>query len=380
MRSRKNLKVSSPEIQARARELLLPLFTKSSSHRCSPLALLEIVLAAAAGMTSIFATCLRRKTISDQTARQALRARLPRQRIKLEAILNGALHQLLPYRTLKRRCDLAVDYHEIPYHGKSPKNHVVGRKPRSGTTKFFAYATVCVVDQGHRYTLACTWVRAEDATVAVVERLLDEVEKSGVKIRRILLDRGFFSVAVMSLLKGRDINFLMPVVMRGRKPARGKKPKGWRIFLSKNAGWHRYTHRYKGEEVAVKVCVTYRSFRHHRTKKRCNQKLVFAAWGVSDPPRQIRQDYRKRFGIESSYRQLGQTRIRTSTRDPLMRLFYVGLSLLLRNIWVWLLAECFGEDTSSKAKTAAKRIPFKWMAAVLIEGIQDHRAFLELLT
>jgi hypothetical protein len=30
-----------------------------------------------------------------------------------------------------------------------------------------------------------------------------------------------------------------------------------------------------------------------------------------------------------------QARIRTSTRDPLLRLFYVGLALVLRNVWVW---------------------------------------------
>jgi hypothetical protein len=40
--------------------------------------------------------------------------------------------------------------------------------------------------------------------------------------------------------------------------------------------------------------------------------------------------------IETSYRQLHQGRIRTCTRDPLLRLLYVGIALLLRNVWVWL--------------------------------------------
>lgn len=40
-----------------------------------------------------------------------------------------------------------------------------------------------------------------------------------------------------------------------------------------------------------------------------------------------------RFGIESSYRQLKQHRIRISSRDPLFRLLFVGLALLLRNLW-----------------------------------------------
>jgi len=50
----------------------------------------------------------------------------------------------------------------------------------------------------------------------------------------------------------------------------------------------------------------------------------------------VRATYRLRFGIESSYRQLNQARIRTCTRDPLVRLLFVGIALILRNVWVWL--------------------------------------------
>jgi hypothetical protein len=39
--------------------------------------------------------------------------------------------------------------------------------------------------------------------------------------------------------------------------------------------------------------------------------------------------------IETSHRQRREARIRTCTRDPKMRLFYVGISLFLRNIWVF---------------------------------------------
>jgi putative transposase len=33
---------------------------------------------------------------------------------------------------------------------------------------------------------------------------------------------------------------------------------------------------------------------------------------------------------------LHQARIRTSTHDPALRLLYVGIALILRNVWVWL--------------------------------------------
>ena len=44
--------------------------------------------------------------------------------------------------------------------------------------------------------------------------------------------------------------------------------------------------------------------------------------------------FRKRFGIETSYRQLGEGLAQTTSRDRRYRLLRVGLALLLRNVWV----------------------------------------------
>ena len=51
----------------------------------------------------------------------------------------------------------------------------------------------------------------------------------------------------------------------------------------------------------------------------------------------IHQDYRKRFGIESSYRMKNACRIRTNNKNPVLRLLFVGISFLLINIWINLL-------------------------------------------
>ena len=50
----------------------------------------------------------------------------------------------------------------------------------------------------------------------------------------------------------------------------------------------------------------------------------------------VKRTYRKRFGIETSYRQMNQCRIRTTTKKFNVRFFYVAIGLLLRNLWVWL--------------------------------------------
>lgn len=64
--------------------------------------------------------------------------------------------------------------------------------------------------------------------------------------------------------------------------------------------------------------------------------MLFAIRKVRRTPREIRELYRKRFGVETSYRQMNGARIKTCTRDPRLRLLFIGVALVLRNVWVWL--------------------------------------------
>jgi hypothetical protein len=143
---------------------------------------------------------------------------------------------------------------------------------------------------------------------------------------------------VIRYLRRANKPFLMPVVLRGRKPGHADGPSGTRVFaLRKRSGWGRYTVKAADGAVArVALGIHCRNYdgqwgRHGR------QALVYAYWGFVPPSTGwLRQTYRKRFAIETSYRQLHQGRARTCTRNPLVRLLLVGVALVLRNVWVWL--------------------------------------------
>jgi len=62
----------------------------------------------------------------------------------------------------------------------------------------------------------------------------------------------------------------------------------------------------------------------------------YATYGMDLPISKTFKEYRKRFGIESSYKLMNQARARTSTKKPVLRLLYVGLGLLLVNIWIYI--------------------------------------------
>jgi len=299
-----------------------------------------LLLAAAARITSLSDACQRlRNAPSDETARKALLATLP-DYATLQQQLNAALAGHLPKALRTRLQRLAIDLTLIPYHGQPFRdlNEIYRAQAKDGTSHFHAYATAYVVRHGRRSTVALTGVKKGEALKDVVQRLLRQAARVGVRPRLLLLDRGFYSVAVVRYLQQARYPFLMPVVCHGRPLKHPKGPSGSYVFRTwTKSGWSTYTLADATKRTAtVSICVQCRNYRGER-KRHGRQALIYAYWGHQPPsPDAVFTTYRLRFGIESSYRQLHEGRIRTTTRRPVVRLLYVGIALVLRNLWVWL--------------------------------------------
>src|SRR4051812_7915607 len=106
--------------------------------RCPAALLLDLLLAAAAWLTSLSAACLRLlRAPCPETARLALLAWLPPPD-ELERRLNAALADRLPPPLRRRRQRLAIDLTLIPYHGRphAAAAEVYRSKAKGGTSHF----------------------------------------------------------------------------------------------------------------------------------------------------------------------------------------------------------------------------------------------------
>jgi hypothetical protein len=351
---------------------------KDGGWLCTATVVWSIVLRASARMISIYAACCDLADApSDQALFNALRGGLPKTLKALERKLNESLTGHLPRGVRRRKHRLAIDWHLTPYYGQphASRNEIYYGQPQKGTTKFHAYATACMVMYGQRYTLALTWVRRHETTVQAMQRLLDRIDELGVKIRYLLLDRAFFNLPVVQFLQGRQLPFVMPVVIRGRRPKKRTKPTGLRWIKQQPAGWYSHTLKNGKREATIRVCVAFRTHKNRKDGKRVQQKLLFAAWRVPGSPTEIRHLYRKRFGIESSYRQLRQAKIYTCTRDPHLRLVFVAVALLLRNLWVWIHETLLAEGSGESLTLRLERLRFKrlldWIAGTVVALLHD---------
>ncbi len=64
--------------------------------------------------------------------------------------------------------------------------------------------------------------------------------------------------------------------------------------------------------------------------------LLFILINLDLTPRQARRSYRRRFGVETSYRCAGQVRAWTTSKNPALRFVLIGLSFFLLNVWLHL--------------------------------------------
>jgi hypothetical protein len=307
---------------------------------CPVTALLTVLFAACARLTSLFSAALGlRAAPSPETIRKALLANLPDLDL-LERRCNRALRARLPPLP-RRRLRLAIDLTLLPYHGRPhhDADELYRGQAKGGTTHFHAYATAYLILRGRRSTLALCYVRQGQKMQDVLKRLLRACAQVAVRPDLVLLDRGFWSVGVVRYLQAARYPFLMPVIARGRKAKGSKGPGGTRVFWAyRGSGWGRYTLQETGggRKARVSICVHVRN-RAGRRGKHGREHLVYAYWGWQPPaPRQVSEVYRGRFGIETSYRQMNQCRARTCTRNPAVRLFLVAVGLVLRNVWAWL--------------------------------------------
>jgi putative transposase len=294
-----------------------------------------LVMAACVGTSLSGAAARTRRSPSGETVRKALLANLPEGLAEMERQINDGLLRLAPKAFFRRPRRLAIDLHQRPYYGQREHVLVRGGKKKKGTKWFWTWATVAVVEHGQRWTVAMTPVGPGDALEDVLARLLDHVQMAKIPVKMALVDREFYAAKVIAVLQSRGVPFLMPAIRRGQLQGPSGPTGTRRFFQPGTTGFfeHTWTARgkSKGQRVTVRIACVPR-----RADDGRNGPLVFAFHGLSSGQLLwYREKYRRRFGIETSYRQLGEGLALTTTKRILWRMLLVAVALLLRNLWVW---------------------------------------------
>jgi len=310
----------------------LPLEMKNT--RITAEDIIAILGYASAHRISLDAACHELKEApSANRLREVLAQALP-DRTLLQRALNTLLRAQTPrfVKKGKRAYFIAIDLTLIPYHGEpyADENEIVRSQPKSGTTHFHGYATVSIVHDNLRYVVALRFVEKGESMQEIVAWLLNRLKSIGISIKRAYFDKGFCSVPVLKTLERRKIKYILPMPVRG-------KSGGVRKLFEASAS-HKTTYTFKSPkhgELKVSAVVV-KKYSKGRYKRKGTRWFAYAVSGLpkSVEPHQVFEMYRQRFGIETSYRQMNQVRARTTSRNPVIRLLFVGLAFILFNLYI----------------------------------------------
>lgn len=164
----------------------------------------------------------------------------------------------------------------------------------------------------------------------IVAWRLHRLKAMEISIRYAYLDKGFCSVPVPKTLPRRNLRFLLPI------PVRGKSGGVRKVFEASASGktTHTFHSPKRGEREAAAVVV--KRYSKGRYQRKGARWFAYAVGRLpkSIEPHQVFEMDRQRFGIEASYRQMNQVHTRTTSRNPVLRLWLVGLAFVIFNRYI----------------------------------------------
>jgi Transposase DDE domain len=318
--------------------------------------LLELMLLVAALRCSLSAVVKRFSFgFSHETARQAVAATLP----GLDPLTDGLVDALYLFgsRALRRRgWVVAIDEHRTPFYGDRSAFGVTGGQKKHGTKYAYGYATAVLVHHRHRLTVGLIALTGGEKPHQVVAALLAQMETRGLGLRGVVLDSGFDSGETLLLLQERKLSYTVPLRRKGSSDNRRNAVWLLEVGTVTTVEW-------KTDKTNRPVST--RAVVMRRPKEKEKKVYAFGGWDAKQARSEARRAslakrwYRKRFGIETSYRQMNEAKAKTTKKDVRYRLLLIGLALLLRQVWVWL--------TGQMARDGGLR-PTQW-----VQGLQMAR-------
>ena len=257
----------------------------------------------------------------------------------------------------------AIDITLDPYYGKRTgkyENYIIGDKRKASTSYFYGYASLYVSEPNRHVSLGVVPITKTTRVLGVVTTFIDKIRELGLGIKSLCLDREFYVADIFNFLQREEIPHIIPAKMQSsemKKQVRGRKSKSFTYELN------------SGKENAVMLnvvdCVLYLN---GKKDKHGIEHHAFVIYGLCTVPHHVRSRYKRRFGIETSYRMRNTIKPKTTTKDPVIRYFYALVSFVLQNIWIATKWRTFKKKQPGPAVIDDKKLSLKHFA----KQIQKH--------
>jgi hypothetical protein len=337
-----------------------------SGYVCTTDVILDVLLKASAESSSIEAASNDLKGAADSnTIREYLNAVLDINELcEQESEMNAALAECITESMPRTKLEVAIDFHDEPFYGKQANLRRVTctGQAKKGTTHFIRIASAYVIWRQVRLTLALHYVLPHESALDILKILLNRLQALGFREFLVLyLDKGLASTQIIEHLKERK----QPTIIAC--PIRGKEG-GTRALCH---GRYSYRTDYTFTDGISATLVLKATLVPDQSGKRRRKWLAFIVIELDWPPERVHREYRRRFGIECSYRILRRVRAMTTSRNPAVRFFLLAVGMLLVNAWVFLRWEFARLLAPGLRRVDEACLRFHRFTRLLIRAIED---------
>lgn len=306
------------------------LHIEANGYSCHTDMILDILLKASAECSSVEAVCADLEDTADSnTIREYLNQSLVEKELRQqEERANAALAECIPNALERGTIELAMDFHDEPFYGKQADTRKLtcSGQAKKGTTHFVRIATAYIIWRQVRLTLAVRYVLPKEDSLETLKILWKSLKTLGFFANILYLDKGFASTAIVNYLTAQK----QPAIIAN--PIRGKKGGTRALCRGRSSYKTLYTFTDGTQTMLAMKASLVPDQTGKRRRKWLSFILILLDWSVD----KIHNEYRRRFGVECSYRLLRRIRATTTSRNPVLRFFLLSVGLILVNAWVFL--------------------------------------------
>ncbi|AKH97505.1 transposase [Halanaeroarchaeum sulfurireducens] len=243
--------------------------------------------------------------------------------------LNDRLFQVAKEHGLfDKPVDLAIDENAVPFYGDRNLPMVTNIKPKAGTSYGYKFATICIVgDHGRRFTLGVVPVTNREEMRASVLDLIERAEEH-VTVKQVYMDRGYYDTQLVVDLQRAGYPFIIRAqITKKSKELWENRPEDKDVNFELGSTMERKTKPYAKTKVNRIVAAGISEDDSHIA-------FITNRAITQESAEQIVEDYRDRWGSETSFRVAGDFRAKTTSKSYAVRVFYYLFSMLLYNVYI----------------------------------------------
>lgn len=224
----------------------------------------------------------------------------------------------------KYKAIVIIDIHEQETYSKEKRTskNIKGGKHKNGTNFFFKYMTMQVLIKNKIITLGIRFYSREEQLPELIDELI-QLAKEFVKIKVVLLDRGFRDVKIINNLEYRGALVLMPCV-KDKKAEKCFEELGKKKFKAVKFWMENPKHEVADVKLLMIRLSNGKEIGFYTT-------LRFTWLHTANYYLNI---YKKRWNIETGYRLQNMFLPKTTSKNRVVRFFYFCYAVAMHNLWL----------------------------------------------